>query len=277
MSTCRAIIKAVFQLDMKEHDFASLWLEDANFALQRGNKESARIMFDVAVDIFPKDSRLWEGYIGLESRLEERLKYRKVLERAAAVEGETAQPFLLRLSKELVRSGETEKAIELLKNSLDKQPNSEVLCLAYAEILKQLKQADKCRVLLAKARDTIITPNIWRYYIKFERDLGDIKKALEVSKEATTRFPYNVDIACDLSTVYEEMNQFDKARENYISLTKNSKTQKQSRPWIQYILFESRVSGPQKVATAKQGSYYLRGVQEVHQRGPRNVVHSDQA
>lgn len=247
LNTCRAIIKAVFQLDMKEHDFGSLWLEDANFALQRGNKESARIMFDVAVDLSPKESRLWEGYLGLETRLEERTNYKKVLERAAAIGGETSQTFLLRLSKELVRGGDIEKAVELLKNSFMSQPNSEVLCLAYAEILKQLKEEEKCREVINNAIKNQNSVTLWRYLIKFERDLGHIHKALEVSKQATVRFPYDVDVACDLSTVFEEMNQFEKARENYISLTKNPKCQKQSRPWIQYIQFESRVSGPQKV------------------------------
>jgi tetratricopeptide (TPR) repeat protein len=253
---------------MKEHDFASLWIEDANLALHRGNKESARIMFDVAVELHPLDQRLWEGYIGLESRLEERVKYRKVLERAAAVEGETAQPFLLRLSKELVRAGEIAKAVELLKTSMEKQPKSEVLCLAYAEILKQLKHGDECRKLLLNARKTIDSVTVWRYHIKLERDLGNINKALEVSKEASARFPYNVDVACDLSTVYEEMNQFDKARENYLSLTKIPKCQKQSRPWIQYVLFENRVAGPQKVGDTNLGKNNIRSVQEVHQRRP---------
>lgn len=257
MSTCRAIIKAVFELDMKEHDFGSLWLEDANFALQRGNKESARIMFDVAVEFSPTESRLWEGYLGLESRLEQRVKYRKVLERAASIGGETSQPFLLRLSKELVRAGDTDKALELLKNSFQEQPKSELLCLAYAEILKQLKEESKCRELLSNAISTLNSVNIWRYLIKFERDLGHIHKALEVSKTATSKFPYDVDIACDLSTVYEEMSQFEKARENYISLTKNPKCQKQSRPWIQYIHFESRVSGPQKVINLNLGPNHL--------------------
>lgn len=247
MITGRAIIKAVFELDMKEHDYPTMWLEDANLALQRGNKETARTMFDVAVELNPREKRLWEGYVGLEYRLEDQARYREVLQRAAKAEGDAAQPFLLKLSKEHLRSGNPDKAKDLLKTAVDANPNNEVLSLAYAEILKQMNEIDKCREVLSAAEENIDLPSIWRYHIKLERDMGDVKKALEVSREATARYPYNVDLACDLSIIYEELNQFEKSRENYLSLIKNPKCQRKSKPWIQYMLLEEKLGGAQKV------------------------------
>lgn len=257
MVTCRSIINSVFKLDMKEHDYTTMWLEDANLSLQRGNKETARTMFDVAVELDPKQRRLWEGYVGLEYRLEDHERYREVLKRAAKAEGDVAQPFLLKLSKEHLRSGNPIKAKELLKDAVTANPNNEVLSLAYAEILKQMKETDKCRSILKEAEQNIQTANIWKYHIKLERDMGDISKALEVSKEAVAKFPYDVDLACDLSIVYEELNKFEKSRENYISLIKTPKCQRKSRPWIQYMHLEEKLGGAQKVSELYLGPHSI--------------------
>lgn len=252
--TCRAIIKAVYELDAKEKEFSTTWIEDANLAMQRGNRESVRIMFDTATELLPQEKKLWDEYISFEQKIGDKEKYNAVLQRAASVAGMNSHEFLLKLSQELLKAGESEKAKELLKGALEAHPTEEVFHLAYAEILKQIRNFPEARAVIQNAEAVLASSKVWQYHIKFERDIGEINSALQVCQQAAQKFPYDIEIGCSLSTIYEEMGNHTKARENYLSLTKNPRCMTHSKPWIQYMKLEEKLGGPQKARTVAENA-----------------------
>ena len=246
-ATSRAIIKAIFSLDSQEHDAPSTWLDDISLAIQRGNIISARTMLEQAVTLVPTDKRLWEAYLEFEQKVGEG-KHSLILQRAAQIAGASGQDFLLRLGREMVRNGQIVKAKELISFSVTASPKDGTIRLAYLEILKYSSDVEECRKAIKLAQVEITESiELWRFSIKFERDMSNLPGALATAEAAVSKFPLDVDIACDLGTVLEELNRFDKARENYMSLTKNPKCQKNSKSWIQWIKMEERLSGSQKV------------------------------
>jgi Flp pilus assembly protein TadD len=246
--TSKAIIKAIYMLDAQEHDGVSIWLDDISLAIQRGNAISARTMLEQAVTLAPNDKRLWEAYLEFEQRAGEG-KYPKILERAAQISGLSGHAFLLRLGRELVRTGQVDKAKALLSEALKSSPKEESIWLANLEMLKQSGQQEECRKAIREAIATLPeSTGLWRYSIKFERDMAHLPLALAEAEKAVAKFPLDIGIACDYGVILEELNRFDKARENYLSLTKTPKCQKDSRPWIHWMKLEEKLSGPAKVS-----------------------------
>lgn len=276
-STCRAIIKAVYDMDAKEQERVGMWLEDAQLAIQRGHKISAKFMYECALEDSPESQQLWDSYILFSQRTEDRQAYLQALTQASSISTKAAEGFLLRLTKELIRAGRVDEAQQKMAEAIQRNPNSEVVALAFVEQLKQTGQQDRARTELQRAQQTLRSAAVWRYSVKLERDLGDINKALECAKKGCELHPYDVDLACDLCTVFEEMNKFDLARENYLSLTRNPRCQRSSRPWIQYMLLEEKLAGAQKVGCCNEGQNDLRVFQETYPRRRGNVVPDHQA
>ena len=252
LGTCRAIIKAVYGMDVKEQEKGMMWIEDADLAIQRGNKESAKIMFECALILNPSDRKLWDNYLTFLQKIDDKQEYLKALGKAAEQGEKFADQFLLRLTKEMIKAGKTEEAQKKMKDALEKNPKSEIVILAFVEQLKFTGEYEPARKQLKAAQESLNTVEIWRFSIKFERDLGNIKEALETAKKASEKHPYDIEIGCDLSIVYEEMNKFDNSRDNYMSLVKNPKCQRSSKPWIQFMRLEEKLSGPQKVVLCKR-------------------------
>lgn len=232
------------------------WLEDHNLAVQRGSVETARTILTLGVELKPADIRLWEALMTYEKKLGNHQEFLRILQKAALNCG-SSERIILKLAKEEIKNGNVSEAKKILSEAIAKEPNNQSLVIALLEVHKNLKEFDSCRSLLKEFIAKRPSTALWRYSIKLERDVGDQKQALEQCLEATQSYPYDIDIACDMSLVYEEMSKFEKARENYTSLIKNPKCWSASRPWILLINLEEKLSGPSKVATANKGQNNL--------------------
>jgi tetratricopeptide (TPR) repeat protein len=240
-------------------------------AVQRGSVETARTILTLGVELKPTDLRLWETLMNYEKKLGNHQEYLRVLQRAAQNCG-SSEKIILKLAKEEIRNANVSKAKNILSQAISTEPNNEGLIMALLEVHKNMKEFDGCRSLLKEFISKRPSIALWRYGIKLERDVGNLNQALERCLEATKSYPYDIDIACDLSLVYEEMSKFEKARDNYTSLIKNPKCWGASRPWIQLINLEEKLSGPSKVPRANKGKNHLRAVQEARAQGPGNVA-----
>lgn len=234
-------------MDDERKDPSSVWIEDAKLAMYQGRIESARIMYEAALALRPQDSSLWQEYLNLENTCGTHETYKTVLQRAARSGGSASEAFVLQLAKKLLAVGQVEEAERHMADAVAASPENDQLLLGYVELLKRIGKVNKCRELLKQGKSAPIPrESIFRYCIRFEREQAQPETALKEAKEAQSKFSNSSEIACDLALAYEELGKYDKAREEYVILSKDVGYQKNVRLWTQWMALEERTGGPSR-------------------------------
>ena len=180
--TCRAIVRATAGAGVDDADRKRTWKADAAEALARGSVETARSIYEVAVDAFPGKKSLWVLYARLEGDSGNEAKMDVVLKRAVK-RCPRAIVLWLMAAKALWRRGDVSGARAVLEESFAANPDSEDIWLAAFKLEFESRQIERARALLAKAREKAAESTTLsggageRVYLKsavVEREAGDV-------------------------------------------------------------------------------------------------------
>ena len=231
--TCRAIVFATAGAGVDELDRKRTWKADAAEALARGSVETARSIYEVAVETFPGKKSLWVLYAKLEGDSGNDLKMDAVLKRAVK-RCPRAVVLWLMAAKELWRRGDVSGARAVLEESFAANPESEDIWLAAFKLEFESRQIDRARALLLKAREKgaeSSTPSSGslksageRVFLKsavVEREAGDVSAERALITEGLERHG-NVSwkLWLMLGQLERRVGAFDAARDAYAKGTR---------------------------------------------------------
>ena len=232
--TCRAIVFATAGAGVDELDRKRTWKADAAEALARGSVETARSIYEVAVETFPGKKSLWVLYAKLEGDSGNDLKMDAVLKRAVK-RCPRAVVLWLMAAKELWRRGDVAGARAVLEESFAANPESEDIWLAAFKLEFESRQIDRARALLLKAREKAAESNTTssgvkkngageRVYLKsavVEREAGDVSAERALITEGLERHG-NVSwkLWLMLGQLERRVGAFDAARDAYAKGTR---------------------------------------------------------
>lgn len=186
--TCEAIVKSTISMEIDEEDRLDTWVSDAKSAEVRGMVSTARAILAYALKTFPDRKSLWMRAADLEEAHGTRENYVAILERAVD-HCPQAEDLWLRGAKEKWMSGDVPGARNVLEKAFKANPESEKIWLAAIKIEAENGEIAVARQLLSRARDVADTQRIWMKSAVFERQHGNIPRALETISTALQKFP----------------------------------------------------------------------------------------
>lgn len=242
--TCRAIIQETLGWGLDEDDERkTIWLADAKSSIARGRYDTARAIYAFALAIFYNRKSVWLSAADLEKSHGTKEQLYKVLE-----DGTKALPgvaeFWMQLAKEKQQAGDLEGAREVLKDAFQKNPESEPIYLAAVSLAAETGETERARDLFNRARVASGTDRVWIKSAAYERQLGNLDRALELVNEALSLPSASFDTQAPKlwmikGQVYEAKNMLPQAREAYNTGTR--KCPKSVPLWLLASRLEERM------------------------------------
>ena len=222
--TCRAVVRLTIGAGVEDADRKRTWKADAAECAARGATETARGVYETAVEHFPGKKSLWVLYAELEKNAGEEAKMDAVLKRAVAFCPRAVVLWLM-AAKALWERGDVPGARAVLEEAFAANPDSEDVWLAAFKLEFESGQPERARALLAKARekaDPADGPGE-RTYVKsavVERDLGDAAAERALLAEGLEKHPASHRLWLMLGQLERRLGFFDAARDAYAKGTR---------------------------------------------------------
>lgn len=186
--TCKAIVFETIELGLEDGDKKARWMEDAQECIRRGSIQTARAIYEKALQVFPKKKSIWLSYAELE-RSHGNAETLYQLMKKAVEYCPTCETIWLMSAKELWLAGELDRARGVLREAFAKNSNSEAIWLAAAKLEVENRQFTRARALLKKAREAARTPRVWLKSAILERELGDYGEEKQILLQAIQTYP----------------------------------------------------------------------------------------
>ena len=222
--TCRAVVRATVGVGVEDADRKRTWKADAAELSARGATETARGVYEVAVEQFPGKKSLWVLYATLESEAGNAEKMDAVLKRAVA-HCPRAVVLWLMAAKALWRRGDVSGARAVLEEAFAANPDSEEVWLAAFKLEFESRQPERARALLAKARERSDSERGAgeRVYVKsaiVEREAGDVEAERALLAEGLEKHPASHKLWLMLGQLERRHGRVDAARDAYAKGTR---------------------------------------------------------
>jgi len=191
LETCRAVVAAVIELGVEAEDRETTWVGDAEEAARAGAVETARAIYEHALQAFPARRAIWWKAALLEKAKGGWERLDALLARATQFCPQ-AHTLWLMWAKEAWRSaGDVNRARTILDNAFRANPDCEEFYLAAFKLESESGEPERASLILAKARETpaTSTERVWMYSAKLARDLGDAVEERAILTQATEKFP----------------------------------------------------------------------------------------
>eukprot|EP01038_Epipyxis_sp_PR26KG_P008362 gene8362-11314_t len=188
--TGAAIIRNTIHLGVEDEDRKNTWMDDAETCLSHDpiSKETARAIYNYALEIFPSKKSLWLAaamlekehgtFDSLEAKLKEGVKYCP-----------QAEVLWLMAAKEKWMSGDVPGARAVLLEAFDVNPKSEQIWLAAVKLEWENNELIRARLLLSRARDRAPSERVWLKSALLEREMGEHVEELKLLDEAIQKYP----------------------------------------------------------------------------------------
>ncbi|CAL8108543.1 unnamed protein product [Calicophoron daubneyi] len=218
--TAQAIIKSIIGFGLEEQDKKHTWLADAENCATNGAIECARAIYAVALAHFPKKKSIWlraayfERNHGTRDTLEELL-------RQAVTHCPQAEILWLMAAKTRWLAGDVSAARSILARAFEANPNSEEIWLAAVKLESENNEYARARRLLAKARASASTARVWMKSARLEWCLGELKEALRMLEEATTKYRKAPKLWLMLGQVCDDLSRAENTSEEEAAEYKN--------------------------------------------------------
>ena len=186
--TCSAIVKATIHLDIEEEDRRTIWVEDAQAALERGCIETARSILAYTLHVFPDRASIWKQAVDLEKKHGSRETLEALLERAVT-NCPKAESLWLLYAQEKREASDVPGAREVLIRAFDKNIGSEAISLAAAALEAENGEKGAASRLLERARHEVGSERVWIKSAVFERNEGRLDAALQLVRDGLAKFP----------------------------------------------------------------------------------------
>lgn len=212
--TCRAIIDICIGMNIEEQDRLSTWLEDAETRIINKCIETARAIYNHAIEEYSKDDDLWETVAFFEREHGTRERLSNLLERAI-INVPISQTLWLMFAKEKWLSGDVNAAREIINAALNVHSNSEQVWLAAIKLEQETGEFKRAEELLNKARIQVNTGTIWIKSALLFKQIGDIERCITTLQEGLNRFPQFEELWIMLAKIYENNQEWDMVHNVY--------------------------------------------------------------
>lgn len=213
--TCENIIRETLGYGLDEDDDRKdTWSDDARASVNRGKYETARAIYAYALRVFVNSKTMWTAAADLERNHGTRESLWQVLEKAVQACPNTEDLWLM-LAKEKWQAGEFDGARLVLKRAFQQNPNNEDIWLAAVKLESDTGNEEQARTLLQTARDQAPTDRVWTKSVVFERVLGNVEAALDLTLRALQLFPAAAKLWMLKGQIYEDLGKIGQAREAY--------------------------------------------------------------
>ncbi|MCO5575465.1 hypothetical protein L7F22_029266 [Adiantum nelumboides] len=187
-ATSAAIVKATIGLDIDEEDRRTVWVEDAQSCIERGNVATARAILAYTLRFFPDRASIWKVASDLEKKHGSKESLESLLE-SAVTNCPTSEGLWLLYAKE---KWQVEKNIqaarEILERAFDKNVGSELIWLEAAQLEYENGQKKAAQMLLQRARVEVGSARVWLKSAVLERNEGRVEGSLALLREALVKF-----------------------------------------------------------------------------------------
>lgn len=237
--TCSAIIRATIGIDIDEEDRKATWIEDAKTAIVQEAFDTARAIYEYALETFPSSKSLWRARVDLEkTHTTNRDALWAVLDRAI-VACPSIEYFWFVYAREKAQAGDIEGARGVFREAFEHNRDNERLWLAAFDLEADNGNHERASQLLADARRLAKTERVWVKSVTFERQLGHKDKALELAQEGLKKHPEAGKLYMQLGQIYEDIGDKAQAEQTY---AKGTRASPKSVPlWLLYSrLYESQ-------------------------------------
>ncbi|KAL9711314.1 U4/U6 x U5 tri-snRNP complex subunit Prp1 [Leucoagaricus gongylophorus] len=214
LRTCEAIVKATVAMEIEEEDRLDTWVGDAENAESRGMVGTARAILAYALKVYPDRRSLWRRAAELEKTHGTRESLDTLLSQAVK-HCPQAEVLWLMAAKEKWLAGDVPAAREVLERAFNVNPESEEIWLAAVKLESENGNMDVARQLLQRARDVADTDRIWMKSAVFERQLGQLRDALDTLETALAKFPKLAKLYMIQGQVHQQLKNVSAARASF--------------------------------------------------------------
>lgn len=213
--TCENIIRETLGWGLDEDDDRKdTWMDDARASINRGKYETARAIYAYALRVFVNSKTLWTAAADLERNHGTRESLWQVLDKA--VEScPKSEELWMTLAKEKWQAKDVDGARLVLKRAFNHNPNNEDIWLSAVKLESENDNEQQARQLLEVAREKAPTDRVWMKSIVFERVLGNIETALDLTLQALQLFPKSPKLWMLKGQIYEDIAKPGQARDAY--------------------------------------------------------------
>lgn len=237
--TCGNIIRETLGWSLDEDDDRKdTWMEDARSSINRGRYETARAIYAYALRVFVNSRTMWMAAADLERNHGSRETLWQVLEKAVEACPKSEDLWMM-LAKEKWQAGEVDNARLVLKRAFNQNPNNEDIWLAAVKLESESGNEDQARKLLQIAREQAPTDRVWTKSVVFERVLGNVEAALDLTLQALQLFPAAAKLWMLKGQIYEDLGKTGQAREAFSTGVKA--VPKSVALWLLYARLEERL------------------------------------
>lgn len=236
--TCELIIRETLGWGLDEDDDRKdTWQDDARGSINRGRYETARAIYAYALRVFVNSKTLWTAAADLERNHGTRESLWQVLEKAVEA-CPRSEELWMTLAKEKWQAKDVDGARLVLKRAFNHNPNNEDIWLSAVKLEAENDNEDQARQLLEVARDKAPTDRVWMKSVVFERVLGNVETALDLTIRALQLFPAAAKLWMLKGQIYEDLGKIPQAREAYAT---GVKAVPKSVPlWLLYARLEEQ-------------------------------------
>lgn len=219
--TCRAIIQETIGWGLeKDDDRKQLWLDDAKSSIGRDRFETARSIYTVAMKEFYHRKGVWLSAADLERNHGTKENLLSILE-SAVKSIPTSSELWMQLAREKWLSGDVEAARKVLGEAFSKNPENEDIYLAAVKLEADNGQFEQARRLLDQARSEARTDRVFIRSVAFERQTGDVDRALQLVNEGLDNFPKADKLWMMKGQIYQSKDMLPQAREAFSQGARN--------------------------------------------------------
>ncbi|KAI9789872.1 MAG: hypothetical protein M1835_001381 [Candelina submexicana] len=213
--TCGAIIRETLGWGLDEDDDRKeIWMDDARASIGRGKYETARAVYAYALRVFVNKKSLWLAAADLERNHGSKEALWQLLEKAVEACPQS-EVLWMQLAKEKWQTGEIDNARLVLAKAFNQNPNNEDIWLAAVKLEASNDQIEQARELLQTARKEAGTDRVWIKSVAFERQLGNVKAALDLVNQGLQIYPKADKLWMMKGQIYESESKLPQAREAY--------------------------------------------------------------
>eukprot|EP00164_Ancoracysta_twista_P004398 GFYU01005929.1.p1 GENE.GFYU01005929.1~~GFYU01005929.1.p1 ORF type:complete len:962 (-),score=313.69 GFYU01005929.1:140-3025(-) len=236
VATCQAIVRAVISKGVPEEDRKTVWIEDAEAAIQEGYYETARAVYGFALQTFPTKKSLWLRAAHVEREHGSRESLDTLLSQAVK-KCPHAEVLWLMGAKEKWMAGDVDAARTILGEAFDANSQSEPIWLAAVKLEFENNEIQRAKVLLDRAREQAGTQKVWLKSAQLERQLGNAEEERRMLEEAIRHYPNYDKLWMMLGQLEHRVGNFEKARDVYV---RGIKANGKSVPlWLLMVRLES--------------------------------------
>eukprot|EP00802_Teleaulax_amphioxeia_P004698 Tamp_04702.p1 GENE.Tamp_04702~~Tamp_04702.p1 ORF type:complete len:750 (-),score=187.85 Tamp_04702:197-2446(-) len=185
---CSGLIEVSADVNVLPHERRRVWEAEAESLIERSAYHCARTVYQCLIKHYPTKKKVWMAAANLEKKHGTPQRLDEILKKATTF-CPKAWPLWLMGAKEKWLSGDVAAARQILSEAFRSNPDNEDIYLAAVKLENDIKETDRARSLLEKARDNAGTARVWMKSALLERDADDLDAAVKLLSMGVEKYP----------------------------------------------------------------------------------------